>query len=136
MESILGKSETGRSVGVVLTVGSLAVCMLVLLGCPEVQEAVPSQLRGTWVAESELYKGRVMEIGRHEITFDSGIGEVSTHPVVGVLAERLEDTTRFALDYGMDNGGEYRLHLIVDHTNGQLRWAGRQQMVWNRVESG
>lgn len=132
----MAKSETRRSVGVVLTAACLPVCLLVLFGCSEVQEAVPPQLRGIWVAESALYEGRVMEIGRHEITFDSGTGEVSTHPVVGVFTERLEDTTRFALDYGMDNGGEYRLHLIVDHTNGQLRWTARKQVVWHREESG
>lgn len=106
-----------------------------LLGCPETQTVVPAQLRGTWAAEGELYAGRTMEIGREEISFSSGDGQSSLHPIQGIFAERLESETRFAIDYVMDSGGEYRLHLILDHASGQLRLAGRQQVSWNRVEA-
>jgi hypothetical protein len=116
--------------------GGLAMGVLVLVACPEVQVTAPPLLRGTWVAQSELYDGRVMEIGRQEIVFDSGAGELATHQIRGVRTERLESQTRFALDYVMENGGEYRLHLIIDHESGQLRLAGRQQVVWKREATG
>jgi len=77
-----------------------------------------------------------MEIGRQRIAFYSGTGESSEHPIRGVLAERLAGETRFALDYVMDDGGEYRLRLIIDHESGQLRLAGRQQVVWTREAAG
>lgn len=130
------KGQGARIAGPVGVLAGLAVCSLFLLGCPEVQVTVPPQLRGIWEAEGELYKGRIMEIGREEIAFDSGVGEVSTHAVVGVFTERLEEETRFALDYVMDNGGEYRIHLTLDHDSGQIRWQGRQQVIWNREEPG
>jgi len=116
--------------------GSLVTLLLVLVACPEVQETVPPQLRGTWVAQGELYDGRVMEIGRQEIAFDSGVGEPAMHQIRGVFTERMESETRFSLDYVTENGGEYRLHLIVDHASGELRLAGRRQVVWNREATG
>ena len=130
------RNASTRRVEKALRVGGLVLSLLVLLACPEVQETVPPQLRGTWVAQGELYEGRVMEIGRQKIAFDSGAGEPAIHEIRGVLTERLEGETRFSLDYVMDNGGEYRLHLIVDHVSGELRLAGRGQVVWNREATG
>jgi len=132
----VNKNESSRSVGKIIGASGLAICWLVLLGCPEVQETVPAQLRGTWVADGVLYDGRIMEIGRQEIAFDSGSEEATIHQIRGVYTERLESETRFALDYVMEHGGEYRLHLIIDHDSGRLRMAGRQQVVWNREASG
>ena len=130
--SLLENHEAIRLVGKAKWIGSLAICLLVLMGCPEVQERVPSQLRGTWIAESEIYEGRRMKIERDQITFDSGAGEVATHQVLGVFTERLADETRYALDYVMENGGEYRLHLIYEPASRQVRLAGRRQVVWNK----
>ncbi len=113
----------------------LALGLLFLLGCPDVRQFVPSELRGEWTAAGDLYEGRVMTFERDKVTFDAGLGEASTYPVLGVLVERKPDETHYALDYVMENGGEYRLRLVYDRQERQLRLAGRRQVVWSREKT-
>ena len=111
---------------------TLVIFVLLSTGRPDIEETVPSLLRGTWIAEDGLYEGRMMEIDREQITFAAGTGQAQTYPVLGVFVERLDEETRFALDYVMETGGEYRLHLVYAPATRQLRMSGRRQVVWNR----
>jgi len=135
VESLMENHEAIQLARRAKCMGGLAICLFVLLACPDVQEMVPPQLRGTWITESELYEGRLMKIERHQITFDSGAGEVATYQILGVFTERLEEETRYALDYVMESGGEYRLHLIFEVASGQMRLAHRRQVIWTREVS-
>ena len=112
----------------------LLLCLLVLVACPEVQRTVPTLLRGTWVADGGGYEGRVMKIEQQQISFDSGMGDRVSHQVLGVFFETKAGEDHYAVDYVMEEGGEYRLHLIYEPESDELRLANRRQVTWMREE--
>jgi len=113
----------------------LTLLLFLLTGCLDIRETAPPKLQGTWTAAGSIYEGRSMVIDREQITFDSGDGEKVTHEVIGVLTEEKEGHVLYALDYRAKNGGEYRLHFRFESASGELRFVGRQHVVWQRVEA-
>ncbi len=108
-------------------IGSLVSCSL------QKTTEVPDELIGVWTTSADDYSGRSLELRNHSVLIGTGEGTPSPSPVVEVIQEPAVGMTAYTVVY-RDLEGDFKLHLLYDAAQRELRLKNRPQVTWTKGE--